>query len=332
MVGLAPGNIIGYGVCLVTAAPETRSPADKRKPERKKAKMKEKLLVAWLAELDRQGKTKLTVGSYCRAVEYFMSWSERTYGQSFDPAAIIPRDIASWKNYQQVTEKAAPATINQRLAAVSRFFKWALALGYTQSDPTANIQGLRLAARQPKALGEVPLRRLLREVHRAGNLRDTAMVELLLGAGLRVSEALALERDDITIGERSGQVMVRSGKGSQPRTVPLTSPVRRALQNYLETLPLTVHGELWVGQRGPLKDPAGVYRMLQNYARRADIDESQVSPHVLRHTMATRYLEANPDDLRGLAAILGHKSLDTVMIYTMPSTDDLAGRMERAEH
>lgn len=293
--------------------------------------MKEKLLVSWLAELDRQGKTKLTVGSYCRAVEYFMSWSERTYGQSFDPAAIIPRDLASWKNYQQVTEKAAPATINQRLAAVSCYFKWALAQGYAQSDPTANIQGLRREARRPKALGSVPLRRLLREVHKSGNIRDIALVELLLSAGLRVSEALALQRDDITIGERSGQVVVRSGKGGQTRTVPLTSPVRKALKNYLETLPLTVYGELWVGQRGPLRDPSGVYRMLQNYARRAGIDESLVSPHVLRHTMATRYLAANPGDLRGLAAILGHRSLDTVMIYTAPSTDDLAGRMERAE-
>lgn len=289
------------------------------------------LIDAWLTHLARQGYPTSTMATYGRGVRHFARWSEQTYGQPFDPAAIIPRDITDWKAHQQTVEKAKPATINQRLAAVSQFFKWAVSAGQARTDPTADVSGLRPAARRPKALSDVETRRLLREVHKSGNLRDVAMVELLLGAGLRVSEALALQRDDITIGERSGQVVVRSGKGSQPRTIPLTSPVRKALQAYFDEASPGKSDPLWQGQRGPLKDPAGVYRMLQNYARRAGIDESQVSPHVLRHTMATRYLAANPDDLRGLAAILGHKSLDTVMIYTVPSTDDLAGRMERAE-
>jgi len=70
---------------------------------------------------------------------------------------------------------------------------------------------------------------------------------------------------------------------------------------------------------------------LKKYARFAGLDEADVSPHVLRHTFATRYLRANPNDLRGLAALLGHAGLDTVMIYTEPSVEDLARRMEMVE-
>lgn len=71
--------------------------------------------------------------------------------------------------------------------------------------------------------------------------------------------------------------------------------------------------------------------ILKKYALQAGLDPDLVSPHVLRHTMATRYLNANPGDLRGLAAILGHTDLKTVMIYTEPTTEDLAARMARAE-
>ena len=79
----------------------------------------------WLANLDRQGKSHHTCASYRRALAHFTRWSEHTYGQPFDPAAIIPRDVADWKAYQQTVEKAKPSTVNLRLVALSRFFKWA---------------------------------------------------------------------------------------------------------------------------------------------------------------------------------------------------------------
>ncbi len=88
---------------------------------------------------------------------------------------------------------------------------------------------------------------------------------------------------------------------------------------------------LWVGERGPLKDRSGIFYLLKKHARLAGLDERLISAHILRHTFATRYLAAHPGDLRGLAAILGHANLNTVMIYTEPSTADMAARMEEAE-
>ena len=159
-----------------------------------------------------------------------------------------------------------------------------------------------------------------------------ALVELMLGTGLRVSEVLALKVEDVIVKPRQGEVVVWRGKGGVYRRVPLTASVRTALRNYLETQPeLKPDGPLWVGERGPLKDRGSVLYLLKKYAFQAGMDESLVSSHILRHTLASRYLTTNPGDLRGLAAILGHSNLNTVLIYTEPSVQDLANRMEQAE-
>ncbi len=173
----------------------------------------------------------------------------------FDPAAVIGRDIQDWKAYQQTVEKAAPATINQRLVALSGFFAWAVGQGIVRLDPTADVSALRLPKRDIKSLEEKDYRRLLRAVHAGKNLRDIALVELLGGAGLRVGELLALKVGDLEINSRSGRVTVRKGKHGSYREVPLTKDVRQALDLYLETHPEKDNpdADLWLGQRGPFR-------------------------------------------------------------------------------
>jgi integrase/recombinase XerC len=282
----------------------------------------------FLEYLFEQAKSESTINQYRRGIAHFVRWLEQTYGEAFDPAAVVPRDVADWKAHQQTVERAAPATINQRLTALSRFFQWAVANGHARTDPTAAVKQLRIDQAAPKSLDNKQVRRLLRQVEREENRRDIALVTLLLETGLRVSEALALAPVDLEINERSGSVTVRRGKGGQSRVVPLTAEARRALSDYLESVKVKNTEPLWRGQRGALTDPAGIYKLLKNLAFRAGLDPGLVTPHVLRHTFSTRYLERNPGDLRGLAALLGHRSLDTVMIYTQPTTEELTRRME----
>jgi len=285
----------------------------------------------WLTHLEAQGRSPHTRAAYRRALSHFAHWYEATYDTSPNLADLLPRDIADWQAHQQTVEKARPATINQRLTALSRFLAWANGQGFITGNPAAGVSGIRPEARQPKALSNRDLRRFLRAVYAGGNPRDIAMVELLAGAGLRVGELLALPVGDVTLGERSGQVVVRRGKHRGYRTVPLTAGVRKALSAWLDVHPQADDPDvpLWLGQRGPLTDRSAVNRMLAKHARRAGV--APFGPHVLRHTFATRYLAANPGDLRGLAALLGHSSLNTVMVYTEPRLEDLAGRMERVE-
>jgi len=283
----------------------------------------------WLVYLDQEGKSGRTIQTYAEDLRDFVQWYTVAYGDEFDAPAIIPRDIEDYKAHTQTVRRAAPRTINHRLAALSQFFKWATGQGMAQRDPTAGVRALRLPPRRPKALTPQEERRLRREVYRADDLRDVAIVEVLLGTGIRVGELLDLTRGDIVLNDRSGALIVRRGKGGQPRRVPLRADVRKALDDYLGSLgeELDTDSPLWHGIRGPLTNPSGINRLIGKYAEAAKTDG--VTPHSLRHTFATRYLEANPDDLRGLAALLGHASLNTVMIYTEPSEDELRKRMER---
>jgi site-specific recombinase XerD len=134
-------------------------------------------------------------------------------------------------------------------------------------------------------------------------------------------------------------VTVREGKHGGYREVPLTKEVRQALADYWEKHPFHQKGHehyqdertpLWQGKHGSLSHRSSVLRILHKYTIRARLDP--IGPHVLRHTFATQYLQANPDDLRGLAALLGHSDLNTVMIYTEPTLQDLTARLERMDH
>ena len=177
----------------------------------------------WLESLRQQGKSNHTLAAYRRALTHFAEWSQLLYGQVFDPATIIGRDVRDWKAHQQTVEKAAPATINQRLVALARFFTWAIKQGLVRDDPTQDINGVRLPQRQPQSLDKRDLRRLLRAVHAGSNLRDIAILEVLAGTGLRVGELLALQVGDMEISERSGKVTV--GRASRAASAKCPSPV-----------------------------------------------------------------------------------------------------------
>ncbi len=289
------------------------------------------LIETWLEHLTAQGRSVHTLKAYRRGWYHLARWYQGTYGEACDPTRLIARDIRDWKSYQQSVEKTAPSTINQRLVAASSFYKWALVHNYVSRDPTGDVTAIRLTRQQPKSLSTKQLRQLLRAVHNGGSARDTAIIEILVGAGLRVGELLQLQVGDVVLRDRSGWVIVREGKHGGYREVPLTKEVRQAVANYLETDPVEGKQEeetpLWWGKHGPLTHRSSVLRVLKKYALRAQL--KSISPHVLRHTFATHYLKANPDDLRGLAALLGHSDLNTVMIYTEPTQQDLASRMER---
>jgi integrase/recombinase XerC len=286
----------------------------------------------WLAYLRQQGKSARTVQGYAADLADFARWYHDSFGEDLQVAGVLPRDIEDFKAHLQTVRRAAPRTVNRRLAALSRFFKWAVAHGLVRRDPTAEVRTLCIPARQPKALSRQQEHKLRRVVAQAGSVRDAAILEVLLGTGVRVGELLALRRGDIVLRARSGALTVRRGKGGLTRTVPLTADVRNALKTYLEQIGAEGGDDepLWQGTRGPLRDRGGICRMLEKYARWAGIEE--LTPHTCCHTFATRYLEANPGDLRGLASLLGHASLNTVMIYTEPTEEDLLERMERVGH
>lgn len=149
------------------------------------------LIQTWLGYLAKQGRTKHTLNAYRRAINYLAQWNQTIYGEPFDSAQLIPRDIRDWKSYQQTAEQAAPNTINQRLVGVASFYKSTVTNKVVEQNPTVKAKSIRLP-RQPKSLSSQELRRLLRAVHHGGSLRDIAILEILGGTGLRLGELLRL--------------------------------------------------------------------------------------------------------------------------------------------
>ena len=289
----------------------------------------ETLINQWLEYLSQQGRSDYTTTAYRRGLRHFIHWVEQTYEEGFDVVAILPRDFEHWKAYQARTQKFAPATINQRLVAVAGFFDWCVETRIIASNPSGLTRAIRLEKHKPRSMTEKQLTRLMRAAHQGGSLRDIAIVEVLTGTGIRVGELLALQVGDIIdLDKRSAHLIVRQGKHGNYRTVPLTKTVRQSITDYLAQHPPgdDPDAPLWLGRRGALTQSSSVLRLLDKYCIQAKIDK--ITPHQLRHTFATRYLQRNPDDLRGLASLLGHSDLNTVMRYTEPSLGDLAQRME----
>src|SRR5690242_5417137 len=106
----------------------------------------------WLESLEQQGRSSHTLAAYRRGLGHFVQWDERTYGSTFNLSAIIPRDVRDWKSYQQTVEKASPATINQRLVALTRFFAWAVKQGLARESPIQDVGSLHLPVREAKGL------------------------------------------------------------------------------------------------------------------------------------------------------------------------------------
>ena len=162
--------------------------------------------------------------------------------------------------------------------------------------------------------------------------RNYAVVQLLLQAGLRVSEAAALHLEDLEIHERQGRVHIR-GKGNKERYVPLNATARRALHAYLDAREAVgTQDPVFLSETGTALSVRSIQSLITELARRAHLRRIPVSAHTLRHTFALGYLKENPGKLVELATLLGHESLDTTAIYSLPSEEDLAAEVERSSY
>src|SRR5258708_11961067 len=123
---------------------------------------KESLIENWYQVLLQKGKSDHTLQAYRRGITHFMQWYEQVYKADFDVKLFMPRDVRNGKSQQQSVDKVAPATINLRLVAVSRFFSWAVHENLCRDNPTEDVGTIRLETRQAKGLKSSQLRRLLR--------------------------------------------------------------------------------------------------------------------------------------------------------------------------
>jgi integrase/recombinase XerD len=212
----------------------------------------------------------------------------------------------------------APATISRRVSAARAFFAHQVLLGARTDNPAAELESPRRRPKLPRTLSPRETERLIEAA--AGTtpraLRDCALVELLYGGGLRVSEAVGLERAAVDLDER----LVRCiGKGNKERIVPIGRSAAEALRRYLSRgrpyLDRRLRPELFLNARGGPLTRAGAFLIIRRLAEKAGLDPERVHPHLLRHSFATHLLEGGAD-LRSVQEMLGHADLATTQIYT----------------
>jgi integrase/recombinase XerD len=212
----------------------------------------------------------------------------------------------------------AASTIARRLAAARAFFRHRVLIGAAAENPAADVALPRRARRLPRTLSPGEAERLVEAASgtKPRDLRDRALVELLYGAGLRVSEAVGLERGGVDLDER----LVRSiGKGGKERIVPLGRSAAEALRRYLSRgrpfLDRRHRPELFLNAQGGALTRAGAFLILRRLADKAGLEPGRVHPHLLRHSFATHLLEGGAD-LRSVQEMLGHADLATTELYT----------------
>ncbi len=212
----------------------------------------------------------------------------------------------------------AGSTIARRTAAARSFYRHQQLLGARDDNPAAGVKLPRRAKPLPKTLSPGEAERLIDAA--AGTqpraLRDQALVELLYGAGLRVSEAVGLDKAGVDLDDRLVRVI---GKGGKERVVPIGRAAVTALRRYLSRgrpyLDRRHRQELFLNARGGPLTRSGAFLILRTLAGKAGLDPQRVHPHLLRHSFATHLLEGGAD-LRSVQEMLGHADLSTTELYT----------------
>ena len=219
----------------------------------------------------------------------------------------------------QFAAKAKATSVSRRLSALRRFYRFQLARGAIDEDPTLRIQAPKKPRRLPKHVSEAQVEALLAapDTRTSLGLRDRAMLETLYATGLRVSELTGLKLAQVA--HDAGVVRV-IGKGSKERLVPMGEEAVAWITRYLREIRPALAGaskrdELFLTQRhGPLTRQA-FWALVKRYAVRAGIPAASLSPHVLRHAFATHLLNHGAD-LRVVQLLLGHADITTTTIYT----------------
>jgi site-specific recombinase XerD len=305
------------------------------------------LVSVWAADLADTGHAALTNRRYVPAVRAFLVWFADQNHEPFTPARLTSIDLTGYT--QQIQRTAKGSTVNVHVCALRSFCAWLTENGHVERNPALRLKSIGMPEPlAPKSLKPAQVNALLREAQQTRHAaRDYAIIQLMVQTGMRIGECSALLVGDVQLSERQGQVMIRTGKGNKTRIVPLNASARKALAEYLGPLwgvestvkavatawaKQPASNPLWHSQKGGALSNRAIGEVLEGLVEvcsQRNLVPSDTTPHTLRHTFASNYLKDHPGDLVGLAALLGHSSLETTRIYVQPSAEDLAQRVEQ---
>lgn len=312
----------------------------------------EEVLPRWLEELQASDRARGTIRRYKSAVEGFFAWYTCCEQRPLTFSTLTPIALVGYRNYVQRTQHRATSTVNGQISALRTFCAWLTEERYLEINPAKRLKLVgRQDASSREGLDDTQTNALLRQARTSRDpLRNYAIIQVLLQTGMRLDECSQLSLDDLELGERSGRVTIRQGKGNKARVVPLNASARQALAEYVAprlncepTVKAVAHSwprrsseglsvPLWQSQKKGILTTSAMRQMIDILVRDTaahGLVPAQASAHTLRHTFARNYLAEHPGDIVGLASLLGHTSLDTTRIYCQPTIEQLSTRVEQ---
>jgi integrase/recombinase XerC len=278
--------------------------------------------------------SKHTVDAYGRDIKGFVDFLTRV-GLHKDASAVESSHVRTYLS--SLYETCKPVTIARKLAALRALYKFLVSRGFVDQNPAAAVRTPKKPAKLPHFLSVDDAHAVMEAQGQNPhiNARDQAIVEMLYGSGLRVSEAVGLNINDVDL---SAATTVVLGKGNKQRMVPVGAKAISAVEKYLHVRSLiprekkqstqTDETALFINRDGTRLSVRSVQRMVRSRGLAVGAKES-LHPHALRHSCATHLLEGGAD-LRMIQELLGHSSLSTTQKYTHLNIDNLMGVYDRA--
>ncbi len=274
------------------------------------------LMQRWLDAAQVAGKSGKTIAAYRRDVSGFLGFLTGYKGGDVGLrtlAGLNVTDMRAWMAHER-GRGLSSRSLARALSAVKGFYGWLHEAEGVDNPAVATMRGPKVKPRLPRPVAAGEAREMLARVeHKEAWVaaRDTAVLLLLYGCGMRVSEALRLERAQAPLPE----VLRIIGKGGKERLLPVLPVARDAVEAYLKACPYDLTGgPLFVGLRGKRLGARMVQKQMEALRRQLGLPAT-ATPHALRHSFATHLLEAG-GDLRTIQALLGHASLSTTQVYT----------------
>lgn len=274
-----------------------------------------------------RGRSTSTLSSYRRDLEQFTCWLDERGGTVL---AAGEEDVVAYLRFRQ-EQGLAPATVARSMVSVRSLFGFMAAEELRGDDPTRDVELPRVPRGLPKALSEADVARLIAAVEGDAPLerRDRAMLEVLYGTGVRISELVGLSLSDVDLGDAMARV---HGKGGRERIVPLGRYAMDAMTDWLAVDGRgAVEPRRWrsrddaeavfLNRQGARLSRQGGWGVLKKYGAKVGLG-AVLSPHTLRHCCATHMLEHGAD-IRTVQELLGHASITTTQVYTQVSRRQL---------
>ncbi|MBB4211711.1 integrase/recombinase XerC [Rhodothalassium salexigens DSM 2132] len=308
--------------------------AGRKAPGTPRATPAAELLARWADNLAHERRlSPHTLDSYLREARFFLAFLAGHLDRPVDAAALAALDVRDFRAYlaRRRADGLSPASTARAISVLKTFFAHLASREGVTNSAIAIIRAPRTPRRLPRPLSESGAEDLLETVPQTEDLdwvgaRDTAVLLLLYGCGLRIAEALSLRRADAPL----GTTLRVTGKGGKQRLVPVLPVVAQAVDAYVARCPHALDGDgpLFVGKRGGALGPRPVQAAVAEARRLLGLPAS-ATPHALRHSFASHLLQ-NGGDLRTIQDLLGHASLASTQVYTRVDAGHLAEIYDKA--